>query len=163
MQFAKDSFYFALRDRLAALNPARTVVVDGIARTAMVVWDNQARTTAVPQPAAFYLRFGGVRKVQAFAKAERPLLAMECTIAYQTAGVTETGMDRDRLLSALDAELLQICVPPNTEKCDYTQTPTAALGTVLWQAPQLEEAEGEGGYLRRRAQLSLYFFPEVDC
>ena len=29
MQFAKDSFYVTLRERLAEVNPARTTVVDG--------------------------------------------------------------------------------------------------------------------------------------
>ena len=32
MQNAKDTFYVTLRDRLAAVNPARTMVVRGVTR-----------------------------------------------------------------------------------------------------------------------------------
>ncbi len=44
MQFAKDSFYIALRDRLAVLNPARTVYLDGVTRPAVIVAENQPST-----------------------------------------------------------------------------------------------------------------------
>ncbi len=37
MQAAKDSFYMALRARLAALNPARSMVMDGLTVPAIVV------------------------------------------------------------------------------------------------------------------------------
>ena len=40
MQAAKDSFYMALRERLAALNPARTMVIDGVTVPAIVVREN---------------------------------------------------------------------------------------------------------------------------
>jgi len=37
MQAAKDSFYMTLRERLTALNPARTMVIDGVTVPAIVV------------------------------------------------------------------------------------------------------------------------------
>jgi hypothetical protein len=40
MQGAKDSFYMALRSRLAVLNPARTMVIDGVTVPAIVVREN---------------------------------------------------------------------------------------------------------------------------
>ena len=41
MQSAKDTFYVTLRDRLAALNPARTVVVRGMVRPGVLVEENE--------------------------------------------------------------------------------------------------------------------------
>lgn len=41
MQNAKDTFYLTLRDRLAALNPGRTVQVRGALRPAIVVAENE--------------------------------------------------------------------------------------------------------------------------
>ena len=37
MQAAKDSFFMALRDRLMALNPARTVNLDGVSVPGILV------------------------------------------------------------------------------------------------------------------------------
>jgi hypothetical protein len=163
MQFAKDSFYVTLRERLATVNAARTAVVDGVLRPAIVVGENQAATAARSLPETFYVQFGGMRKAGAGARALRPLLALECSITYFTAGVNEGGSDRGRTLAALDSELLAICAPPSTPKCDYGQTPATALGTaVLWDAPQFGDTEPVNGGLRRVARLTLYFFPEGD-
>jgi hypothetical protein len=41
MQRAKDTFYITLRDRIAALNPARTVLVRGVVRPAVLVEENE--------------------------------------------------------------------------------------------------------------------------
>ena len=46
MQFAKDSFYVTLRERLAEVNPARTTVVDGVLRPAVVVGENESSDIA---------------------------------------------------------------------------------------------------------------------
>jgi hypothetical protein len=164
MQFAKDSIYIALRDRLAALNPGRTITLDGVTRPAVVVEENLPLRAAPALPSAFYLQFGGVRKVRLYEKAPRPLLAQEVGITYSASGTGEAGLDQGRELGALDAELLQICSPPSTAKYDYTQTPPAPLGsTVIWDAPQLEQPQFSQGGLSRRARLTLYFFPEVNC
>ena len=40
MQFAKDSFFLALQQRLAALNPARTVTLNGATVPAILVVEN---------------------------------------------------------------------------------------------------------------------------
>jgi hypothetical protein len=37
MQNARDTFYVALRDRLAAVNPARTMVVRSVVRPGLLV------------------------------------------------------------------------------------------------------------------------------
>ena len=47
------------------------------------------------------------------------------------------------MLAQLDDELLRICQPPNTEKMDYTQAPSADLGTkVFWGQPSFSEGKG---------------------
>jgi len=139
MQSAKDSFYVALRDRLAALNPQRTVFLDGVTRPAVIVVENEYITAAGPLPEAFYLGWGTAQPVAPMRNGEPPLLGMECTISYWTGGSAENqGVDRGRILAQLDSELLAICSPPSTAQCDYTQSPPAALGTnVLWTLPAL--------------------------
>jgi len=40
MQFAKDSFFLALQQKLAGLNPARTITLNGATDPAVVVVEN---------------------------------------------------------------------------------------------------------------------------
>jgi len=163
MQNAKDSFYIALRDRLAALNPARTVVVEGVMRPAVLVAENEPATMAAPLPNAFYLHWGAAQVVAGTESARRPLLKIECGIAYRAPGVQAGAGDRGRALAALDCELLRLCAPPRTPKCDYAHTPVAALGSsVFWGEPEFGAAESVHDELRRSARLLVFFFPEVD-
>ncbi|MGH9579686.1 MAG: hypothetical protein ACRD2R_01725 [Terriglobales bacterium] len=164
MQSAKDTFYVALRDRLAALNPARTVFLDGALRPAVIVVENQPVTPTPPLPDAFYVAWGAVRAVEAAARAPRPLLALDAAISWRTRGSEEaSGVDRGRRLAELDAELLQIASRPETAKLDYTQSPPVDLGSrVMWLRPTLGEPQQTGSELRRLAKTTLYFFPEVD-
>ncbi len=55
MQAAKDSFYMALRERLKALNPARTMVIDGVTVPAIMVRENMEPRFGEAQPGAFYV------------------------------------------------------------------------------------------------------------
>jgi len=164
MQFAKDSFYVALRDRLAALNPARVVYLDGANRPAVIVAENQAPGSTVPFDNAFYLRWGAVRVVASTQHARRPLMAIDCVISYRTSGTEENSFsDRGRTLAALDLELLRICSPGATAKQDFSQAPVLDLGTkVLWRRPQLGDPEVVGSELRRSATVIVLFFPEAD-
>jgi hypothetical protein len=177
MQFAKDSFYMALRERLAALNPARTVAVNGTTRPGILVAENEAVNGAEPSAETFYIYWGGARMAKLHAEGEQRLMALESMIAYRTAGSGPTGVDRGRKLAELDEELLAICRPGWTAKRDYTQSPAAELGTnVMWNAPELGETEpvGEapsswrktrvvsGAKLQRVASLSIYFFAEAE-
>jgi len=76
------------------------------------------------------------------------------------------GVDRGRVMAALDTELLEICSPGRTKKLDYTQTTAADLGSnVIWTKPQLKPTEVDrktGMLLVRNAELTVFFFPEVD-
>ena len=125
MQAAKDSFYMALRARLAALNPARTLVIDGVTVPAIVVRENMEPRFGEAQPGVFYLDFGDIL----IAESTRPMLGVDCHIWYASEGSGGTGVDRGRMLAEMDAELLGICDPPHTEMLDYSQTPSADLGS----------------------------------
>jgi hypothetical protein len=171
MQFAKDSFYMALRERLAALDPSRTVTLNGAMRPAVIVAENELVIPIEPVPDAFYLEWGAVR-VAAGEWGNHALIQMECLISYHTLGTCESGVDRGRALSALDMELMSICLPHRTSKRDYAQSPSVDLGTnVVWTAPDLGEvsgSEGPGGRTRgsqrvrleRKARLQVFFFTE---
>ena len=167
MQAAKDSFYMALRERLAALNPARTIVIDGVERPAIVVRENMEPQYGVAQMNAYYVDWGEVQ----IAESTRPILGMDCHIWYATEGSTGSGVDRGRMLAQLDEELLRICAPPHTEMRDYQQAPSTDLGCgVFWLMPDLKSPAGaaksqlgsSAGRLERQATLRVYFFlPEV--
>ncbi len=172
MQAAKDSFYMALRERLAALNPARTMVVDGVTVPAIVVRENMEPRFAEAQPGAFYLDFGEVQ----IAESTRPILGLDCHIWYASEGSSQAGVDRGRELAQMDGELLSICKPPYTGMCDYSQAPSKDLGAgVFWTMPELAQAPGEApvakqqrgtsaARLARYAQMKVYFFlPEVGA
>ncbi len=177
MQFAKDSFYLALRDRLAALNPARTIVVQGRMRPAVLVDENEPAQPAPPLPNAFHLVWGIPEFVIGAEAARRPLMKIGCRISYSAATEKSGAVDRGRALTALDAELLRLLAPPRTPKCDHTHTPAVALGTmVFWGLPEFVApplsgpgSAGQGGdfpassgEVTRTARLIIFFFPEVD-
>ena len=90
------------------------------------------------------------------------LRRLECVIEYRAAGSDDAGNnDRGRQLAAMDSELLRITAPASAPKCDYTQTPAVALGTMIcWSRPKLAAAKREGKLLTRAASLQLYFFAE---
>ncbi|MGA7220440.1 MAG: hypothetical protein WBX38_19145 [Candidatus Sulfotelmatobacter sp.] len=185
MQFAKDSFFLALQQRLAGLNPARTVTINGATVPAVLVVENLPPAAAEPQPNTFYLEWGAAAVVDGYAGAA-PLMTLQCVISYYTLGTVQSMVDRGRVLGQLDNELLSICQPTNTEKLDYTQSPSADLGTtVVWNQPFFQEATTTGvedntasyqsraarramytqayqdGRVERRAALTIFFFAEV--
>jgi hypothetical protein len=185
MQFAKDSFFLALQQRLAGLNPARTVTINGATLPAVLVSENLPPASAEPQPNTFYIEWGSAGVIDGHA-GNTALMSVECVISYYTMGTVQSMVDRGRLLGQLDYELLSICQPTNTEKYDYTQSPSLDLGTSLfWNQPALEQAtingledntlayQGRGvrramyeqayqdGRAERRAELTVFFFSEV--
>ena len=102
-QLMKDTFYAAIRNRIAANNPARTIVVRGVIRPGVVVAENELPGAAVDgiAPAdAFCLRWNALA---IDTQSALPLLTLTCEIRYATDGTT--SMDRGRALAAMDAEL----------------------------------------------------------
>jgi hypothetical protein len=186
MQFAKDSFFLALQQRLAALNPARTVTVNGATVPAVLVVENLPPASGQAQPNTFYIEWGRADVAEGHA-GDSALMSLQCVISYYTTGTVQSMVDRGRVLGQLDDELLGICQPPSTEKIDYTQSPAADLGTkVFWNQPSFEEAATaavedetvalqtgrtarkllytqsfQDGRAARRAGLTVFFFSEV--
>jgi len=165
MQFAKDSFYVALRNRLAVVNPARTVAINGAVRPAVLVAENEPATAAALLPSAFQLTWSAAQTAPGEDSSRRPLIALACQIRYGTSGTLDGGVDAGRVMAALDTELLEICSPGRTNKQDYTQAVPVDLGSfVIWTKPVLKAIETDrktGLLLVRNAELTTFFFPEV--
>ncbi len=76
MQFAKDSFLLALQQRLAGLNPARTVTINGATVPAVVAIENLPPSAVEPQPNAFYIEWGTAAVVDGHA-GNAPLMSLQ--------------------------------------------------------------------------------------
>jgi hypothetical protein len=175
MQFTKDTFYITLRDRLATLNPARTITLNGVTRPAVVAAENEVVVPVRPLPNAFYIEWGAAQPVPQQI-GDCAIFSLECLISYHTLGTVESGVDRGRTLAALDTELLSITQPAAAAKRDYTQTMPVDLGTsIVWTVPQLGKVAGSeaprtealprgtaGVRLERTASLRVFFFPELN-
>lgn len=161
MQPTKDSFYVALRDRLVAIDPDRTVTLDGATRPAIAVIENEPPAGAPLLCDTFYLRWGNARPASA---APGTLMAMDCAVSYCTKGSMQNGsLDRGRDLAALDTDLLAICSPPQTQKNDYSGGSPVPLGSsIFWTQPMLNAAKSTPPYVGREINITVFFYPEVN-
>ena len=161
MQPAKDSFYVTLRDRLVAIDPQRTITMDGASRPAIAVVENEPPSAAPQLCDTFYLHWGSSRLVQ---PSVGTLMALDCTITYCTAGSEQNAwLDRGRDLAGLDTDLLAICSPAHTAKCDYSAGTPAPLGSsIFWTQPVLNAAKTTPTYVGREVTLTVFFYPEVN-
>jgi len=136
----------------------------------IVVRENMEPRFGEAQPGVFYLDFGDIL----IAESTRPMLGIDCHIWYASEGGGGTGVDRGRMLAEMDVELLGICAPRHTEMLDYSQIPSADLGSgIFWTAPamgsapadaaiQKQQWSADGARVDRYAQLRIYFFlPET--
>jgi hypothetical protein len=161
MQSAKDSFYMALRTRLATVNPDRKLP-DNSSRPAIIVAENETPCTA-QQLNTFCIRWGATTPAQPFLGASRVLTALACEIDYASCG-DDSALNAGRTLTALDTELMRICAPVQTPKLRYAADATTDLGTnVFWTSPRLESLVVDSSVLRRKAILTVFFFPEVTA
>ena len=135
MQNAKDTFYQELRARLGAVNPERTVVVRGVTRPAVVVDENETESVA-SLPDCFHLSWGEVTVVN---EGPMPLVSCVCEVRYGTSGTAVNGgMDRGRVLAAMDWELLMSVGqwPQNAVKQDFSALAhggsVEAMSTRVW-------------------------------
>jgi hypothetical protein len=161
MQPTKDSFYVALRDRLVAVDPNRTITLDGATRPAIAVIENEPPSGAPLLCDAFYLYWGNARSA---IPVIGNLMAMDCAISYCTRGsVQNASLDRGRDLASLDNDLLAICAPPQTAKNDYSSgTPVPLGSTIFWTQPMLNAAKSIPPYVGREITVTVYFYPEVN-
>ncbi len=160
MQNAKDTFYVTLRDRLAALHPARTVQVRGAVRPAIVVAENELEQTDATLVEAFVLTWMApvIDSTEPMA-----LCATVCEIDYATRGTPElSGMDRGRVLEAMDRELRSILQPSSVAKQRFDVSPAVTMATMIfWSAPVFGVAEREAERLRRTAKVTLFALQEA--
>lgn len=158
MQNAKDSFYMALRARLTAINPERTILLRGAVRPGILVEEAEAPFSQLPND-VFVLRWTGLASDVDLASA---MAAEQCEITYQTCGTQSFGgLDRGRVLSAMDEELMAMLHPFYTPKLDYTATPAAAMLTqVFWDEPSFTPIVAQRDLLSRSAKLMVYSYME---
>ncbi len=158
MQNAKDSFYMALRARLIAINPARTILLRGAVRPGILVEEAEAPFSQFPSD-VFVLRWLGLG-----ADIDLPatMVAAQCELIYQTCGTQSFGgLDRGRALSAMDEELMAMLEPFYTPKLNYSSTPPAAMLTqVFWDEPVFAPIGIQRDRLSRAVSVVVYSYQE---
>jgi hypothetical protein len=167
MQNARDTFYVTLRDRLAAVNPARTMVLRGVVRPGVLVEENELVSEELPTD-AFCLHW---TTLSVDAQGALPLVTMGCAITYATDGDSGNGgMDRGRLLAAMDAELMTAvsAAPQSTVKMNYVgaaggsgMAPMAMGTNVFWGDAVFGPVVVNGERLERVATVAVYCYQEA--
>ena len=158
MQNAKDSFYVALRTRLVAVNPERTILLRSAVRPGILVEEAEAPFAQLPTD-VFVLRWLGLavdRNLPA------TMVAEECEVLYSTLGTQSFGgLDRGRALTEMDVELTAMLAPYWTPKLNYTATPAAAMLTnVFWDEPVFGAVTAVRDRLSRVARVVVYSYEE---
>ena len=158
MQNAKDSFYIALRNRLAALNPERTIMLRGALRPGILTEEAEAPFPQLPND-VFILRWQGHGGDLNLASS---LIAQECEIVYNTCGSQSFGgLDRGRSLTQMDSELLSILQPFSTPKISYAvQPPAQMLTQVFWDEPVFMPVVAQRDRLTRSVKVMVYSYQE---
>ena len=158
MQNAKDSFYVALRDRLAVLNPARVMTLRAVQRPGILVEEAEAQTAELPND-VFVLRWAALTALQNMPSL---LAGIGCEVHYASSGTLALfGLDRGRAVEEMDGELLQILQPMCTQKMRYTATPAVAMQTqVFWTEPVFVATETVRNQLIRVAKVTVFAFQE---
>lgn len=158
MQNAKDSFYMALRTRLAVINPGRTIFMRGTVRPGILVEEAEGPFSQLPND-VFILRWLGCG---AEVESAQTMTAQECEIVYQTCGTQNAGgLDRGRHLSAMDEELSSMMQPNSAPKSDYrVQPPREMLTNVFWGDVTYSAPAIQRDRLTRSARVTLYSYQE---
>jgi hypothetical protein len=158
MQNAKDSFYMALRTRLTAINPERTILLRGAVRPGILVEEAEAPFSQFPND-VFVLRWLSLAVDMDLATT---MAGEQCEIVYQTCGTQSFGgLDRGRALSAMDEELMAMIQPFYTPKLNYTTTPPSAMLTqVFWDEAIFSPVVTQRDRLSRSATVLVYSYQE---
>lgn len=158
MKNAKDTFYVALRDRLAAVNPERTFVLRGVVRPGIMVVENEMVSAELPAD-VFLLRWTDLQidTLQAM-----PVATMRCEIQYFTDGKSDSaGMDRGRALTDMDAELLKMLTPQSAVKMNYGTTPASAMqSAIFWGDAVFESVAVNAERVERLARVDVTSYEE---
>ena len=158
MQNAKDSFYMALRARLVAINPERTILLRGAVRPGILVEEAEAPFNQLPSD-VFVLRWLALGFDLDLGST---MAAEECEILYQSCGTQSFGgLDRGRSLSEMDEELVAMLQPFCTPKLSYTATPPATMLTaVFWDEPGFTPVVSQRDQLSRSAKVMVFSYQE---
>lgn len=158
MQNAKDSFYLALRTRLATVNPQRVILLRGSVRPGILVEDAEGPFSQLPND-VFVLRWLGLGIE---VNLDSTITAAQCEIVYQSCGTQSFGgLDRGRALSAMDEELIAILQPFQTPKLNYIATPPANLLTqVFWEEPAFGPISNQRDRMSRSVHVVVYSYQE---
>jgi hypothetical protein len=158
MQNAKDSFYMALRTRLAALNPNRTILLRGADRPGILVEEAEAPFAQLPDD-VYIVRWLSLGIDVDLAST---MAAQECEILYQTCGTQGFGgLDRGRLISAMDEEITSMLQPFSTPKSNYALTPPTQMQTqVFWDEPVFAPIVTQRDRLTRSVKVLVYTYQE---
>ncbi len=158
MQNAKDSFYIALRNRLAVINSARVMTLRAVDRPSILVEEAESPEAQVPND-VFVLRWAAASYDN-----QLPLILVKltCEILYATSGSSMNGgLDRGRALTEMDQELIAVTTPMSTPKLNYSTNPAQGMETmVFWTAPELGRLETLRDRLIRTTQLTVFAFEE---
>jgi hypothetical protein len=168
LQNAKDTFYATLSSRIAAINPARTMVIRSAVRPGIVVSENELPGAAVDgiNPAdAFCLRWTGL---SVDTHSALPLITQICEVRYATDGTTGlAGMDRGRSLAEMDAELSAAVSlqPQSTPRLTVSEiagggasTETATGTNVFWGDAAFRPAVMRGERMERSAEIEVFCY-----
>jgi len=147
-----------LRSRLAVINPERTVVLRGSVRPGILVEEAEAPFGQFPTD-VFIVRWLGLGTD---ADLDTTFVAKECEIVYQTCGSGSFGgLDRGRLMTAMDTELMNMVRPCCTPKLCFTATPPAAMATqVFWDEPSFSPIVTQKDRLSRSVKIMVYSYQE---
>ena len=158
MQNAKDSFYMALRTRLAAINPERTILLRGTVRPGILVEEAESSPGQLPND-VFVLRW---MELGVDTDLGSTMAAIGCEILYQTCGTQSFGgLDRGRVLSEMDEELMAMLAECYTPKLNYTATPPSPMLTrVFWDEPGFGTITIQRDRLGRSAKVMVYSYQE---
>lgn len=164
MQNAKDTFYELLRERLATINPVRTIVVRGVTRPGVLVDENEMQASAA-LPDCFHLQWTAETIDD---QGAMPLAAMSCQVVYATAGASmNAGLDRGRALAAMDAELLTAVrqEPWNAPKKSYSGVASGGSATLLstrvwWSEVSFSSAKVDRDRMTRTATIVVMSYEE---
>jgi hypothetical protein len=157
MEAVKDSFYVALRDRLANAQAGDAAAVS------LFVCEN-ARYAWLAYPDTLYLRWTGEAKLPVGAQCAG-WRTLQCEIGYRTQGSElNSNEDRGRRLTALDEQLLAIISPRKAPLLDCKQDPPLPLdGVLFWTAPELEDAQEKLNGIQRTTKLSVLWREEAQA
>lgn len=158
MQNAQNTFYITLRNRLAALNPNRTIYLRGVTRPGILVESNEL-VVAQPPSDVFVLRWIGLHNDPYLPEV---LLQMECEIGYMTEGTTgNLGMDRGAMLTEMDAELMSMLQPNTAQKMNYAPITAVPMETqIFWSEAIFQPVKIERDRLLRTATVSVFSYEE---